>query len=285
MGRPELDFSFPHGGNMTMTGKNNSAFGLTALQANSAGSFNSAFGNAALAANTAGQSNSAFGNEALQDNKNGVANSAFGAYALLSNTSGGANVAVGDGALTNLQTGGSNIAIGTGAGGELTSENNNIDIGNSGSISESGAIHIGTGGTQTKTFIAGIFSSASAFGIPVLVNNSGQLGTTLSSQRYKEQISDLGAESDVLMKLRPVSSARNHRTATDRDRGHTDTNQGIDAASGHGGKICAAWKIRTWSRYSYRIEVISLLRSHSARALPRASLISTEVEDWSGCCC
>ncbi len=190
---------------MTMTGKNNSAFGLTALQANSAGSFNSAFGNAALAANTAGQSNSAFGNEALQDNKNGVANSAFGAYALLSNTSGGANVAVGDGALTNLQTGGSNIAIGTGAGGELTSENNNIDIGNSGSISESGAIHIGTGGTQTKTFIAGIFSSASAFGIPVLVNNSGQLGTTLSSQRYKEQISDLGAESDVLMKLRPVS--------------------------------------------------------------------------------
>jgi hypothetical protein len=37
------------------------------------------------------------------------------------------------------------------------------------------------------------------------VNSSGQLGTITSSQRYKEQITDMDAESDVLMKLRPVS--------------------------------------------------------------------------------
>lgn len=39
----------------------------------------------------------------------------------------------------------------------------------------------------------------------VFVNGAGQLGTTTSSRRFKHQIADMGVESDVLMKLRPVA--------------------------------------------------------------------------------
>ena len=43
-------------------------------------------------------------------------------------------------------------------------------------------------------------------GVPVYVNSStDQLGTTVSLRRYKEQIVDMSGESDVLLKLRPVS--------------------------------------------------------------------------------
>jgi hypothetical protein len=41
--------------------------------------------------------------------------------------------------------------------------------------------------------------------VAVYVNADGQLGTTPSSRRYKQQIADMSAESHVLMKLRPVS--------------------------------------------------------------------------------
>jgi len=41
--------------------------------------------------------------------------------------------------------------------------------------------------------------------VAVFVNSSGQLGTTTSSRRFKDDIADLGAESDLLMKLRPVA--------------------------------------------------------------------------------
>jgi len=39
----------------------------------------------------------------------------------------------------------------------------------------------------------------------VIVNGGGRLGTTTSSIRFKEDVRDLGAASDDLMKLRPVT--------------------------------------------------------------------------------
>ena len=53
--------------------------------------------------------------------------------------------------------------------------------------------------------MAGISGRTSPNGVAVLVNGAGQLGTTTSSRRFKHQIADMGAESDVLMKLRPVA--------------------------------------------------------------------------------
>src|SRR6202521_3297385 len=55
------------------------------------------------------------------------------------------------------------------------------------------------------TFVAGISGKTSASGVAVLVNSSGQLGTSTSSRRFKDDIADMAGESDLLMKLRPVS--------------------------------------------------------------------------------
>jgi hypothetical protein len=41
--------------------------------------------------------------------------------------------------------------------------------------------------------------------VAVLINNSGQLGTVSSSRRHKEDIHEMGAASDGLLRLRPVT--------------------------------------------------------------------------------
>ena len=198
--------------NANTTGIQNEAFGIDALFVNTTGNGNAAFGGGALAKNTTGGSsattggNSAFGNFALFTNTTAGGNSAFGYTALTANSTGKNNVAVGAAALAKLTSGGGNIAVGTGAGGNLgAAESNNIYVGNSGIAGESNTIRIGFIGTQTAAFVAGISGKASPNGVAVLVNGTGQLGTTTSSRRFKHQIADIGAESDVLMKLRPVA--------------------------------------------------------------------------------
>jgi hypothetical protein len=69
---------------------------------------------------------------------------------------------------------------------------------------ESNTIRIGNQGTQTKTFLAGIFNSM-VTGDAVVVSNTGQLGIVVSSARYKRNIRAMGSSSDALMKLRPVT--------------------------------------------------------------------------------
>src|SRR5204862_4845480 len=107
--------------------------------------------------------------------------------ALFFNTSGNDNTATGYLALYSNTTGSGNIALGVSAGFNLTTGDDNIDIGNSGVAGESDTIRIGTQGTQTKTFIAGI-SGASGTGTPVVINSNGRLGVRSSSQRFKEAI-------------------------------------------------------------------------------------------------
>jgi hypothetical protein len=186
------------------TGTQNAAFGVSALHANTTANASSAFGFEALLANTTGVGNSAFGDGALANNTSGGSNAAFGGSALITNSTGDGNTALGAAALANLVSGGFNIAIGQSAASSLNgNETNNIDIGNSGVSGESNTIRIGS--NQTATFIAGISGTTVASGTGVLVNSNGQLGTILSSRRYKQDIADLGAESDILMKLRPVA--------------------------------------------------------------------------------
>jgi hypothetical protein len=186
-------------------GGNNAAFGNGALFANTTGGDNSAFGHLALELNSTGFNNSAFGSNALVSNTTGFSNAAFGVSALLSNTTGGSNSAFGVQALGNLTSGNLNIAIGANAGINLTSGSGNIYIGNGTASSESNTIRIGSGAFQTATFIAGINGATSGSGVAVFVNSSDQLGTLTSSRRFKHEIADLGGESDLLMKLRPVA--------------------------------------------------------------------------------
>jgi trimeric autotransporter adhesin len=124
--------------------------------------------------------------------------------ALFSNSTGITNVAVGLQALYSNTTGSNHIAAGTNAGSNLTYGNNNIDIGNDGVATEGGAIRIGTPGTQTSAYIAGI-ESAKITGSAVYVTASGRLGVLASSERYKTGVASMGASSEKLEQLRPVS--------------------------------------------------------------------------------
>lgn len=168
------------------------------------GGMNSAFGAFALYKNTLGDSNSAFGTQALMNNTTGLGNAAFGT-ALNNNSTGNYNSAVGYGALNNNTTSGYNVAIGYNAGASHSSGDNNIYVGSGGAVTESGSIHIGTVGTHTAAYIAGISGMTSASGVAVFVNSNGQLGTSTSSARFKDDIRGMHEESDVLMKLRPVA--------------------------------------------------------------------------------
>jgi hypothetical protein len=59
---------------------------------------------------------------------------------------------------------------------------------------------------QNRTFINGIRGVTVADSTNVLIDaNTGQLGTTPSSRRYKEDIESMGAVSERLLSLRPVT--------------------------------------------------------------------------------
>jgi hypothetical protein len=188
------------------TGSLNSAFGVNALFSNTTASDNAALGNGALFSNTTGGNNSALGLSALSSNTTAGSNTAVGKDALKLNT-GGSNAALGDSALNSNTTGASNTALGQGAGNNLTTGNNNIDINNGGTTGESNTTRIGTQGTQTKAFLAGVrgVTTGVADAVPVLVDSSGQLGVTSSSRRFKQDINPLGSAADGVMKLRPVT--------------------------------------------------------------------------------
>src|SRR6266566_1382794 len=186
------------------TGGGNTAVGAEALSSNTTGIQNTALGDLALDSNTTGGLNTACGFQALESNDTGNFNIASGQGALSNNTSGSNNAALGQNALVSNTTGSSNVAIGSHAGFNLTTGSNNIDIGNPGIATEAGIIRIGTVGTQTATFIAGVSVSAIAGGA-VVVNNKGRLGVASSSQRFKDEIKPMEEASEAVLALRPVT--------------------------------------------------------------------------------
>jgi len=200
------------------TGTYNTANGAFALENNTIGNSNTAVGYQALstgnsayntavgykAASSASQiSNTAVGYLALAVTTTGGWNTAIGTDALEANTTGSYNVALGVAALESTITGTENIGIGYGGGNMLTTGSNNIAIGNTGAGADSGVIRIGTQGTQTSTYIAGIYG-ASGTGTQVYATPSGQLFTASSSRRFKQDIRDIGDTTELVMGLRPV---------------------------------------------------------------------------------
>jgi len=184
-------------------GDYNTATGLSALQSNITGTRNTATGTDALLLNETGNSNTANGVLALVKN-NSNNNTAIGDSALLSNTSGANNTAEGFQALLH-STGSSNIGLGSNAGANLTTGNNNIDIGAPGVAADANTIRIGKLGTQQKTFIAGISGKTVASGVGVIVGTAGQLGTVVSSARFKEAIKPMDKASEAILAMKPVT--------------------------------------------------------------------------------
>jgi hypothetical protein len=179
----------------------NTAVGYSALY-NNQESGNTAVGYQALLENTTGQFNTALGWAALENNDTGSDNTAVGRSALRNLAYNSQNTAMGRRALLNLGEGSNNTALGYQGGQDLVSGSNNIYIKNQGQTSEDNTIRIGN--LQTQTFVAGI-EGVGVFGSQVLVSSNGQLGVAVSSERYKEDIQDMGESSSSIMALRPVS--------------------------------------------------------------------------------
>ena len=186
------------------TGQRNTAMGTNALFNNSASS-NTGIGDDVLFSNTTGNFNAATGANALFKNTTGFNNMANGFEALFRNTTGNNNTADGFRALHNSTTGSFNIALGNLAGNNLTMGSNNIDIGNAGVAGESATVRIGTAGTHTATFIAGIYGATVINGAQVMAGSDGKLGTMLSSARFKEAIKPMDKASEAILGLKPVT--------------------------------------------------------------------------------
>jgi hypothetical protein len=185
-------------------GSFNVAAGYRALF-NNTGSSNTAVGAFSLQVNQA-SGNTAVGVGALETNHAGAGNTAVGYLALASNDSGASNTALGSAALINA-TGGNNIAIGFNAAQNVLAGGNNIEIGNTGLSADSALIRLGTPGTQTQFFTAGVrgVTTGADDAVAVVIDSNGQLGTISSSRRFKDDIQDMGDASRGLLRLRPVT--------------------------------------------------------------------------------
>ena len=172
-------------------------------------SSNLALGTGTLVHGTTATENTAVGHSALESC--GIScrkNTAVGNMALNSADGVIQNTAVGYMALAGVNSGNNNIGLGAGAGFfGPTLLDNMIFIGNSGSSALNSSIWIGTEGTQVETHIAGIRgkTTANANAVPVLIDSAGQLGTTSSSRRYKDDIATMADVSAMLGRLRPVT--------------------------------------------------------------------------------
>jgi hypothetical protein len=194
-------------------GNSNTATGWQALDRNETGDRNTAHGYQALLLNLNGSFNTADGFGALRGNLTGSQNTAQGYEALFSNTTGSFgfvgnnNTADGFHALYNNTIGSNNIGLGNEAGSNLTTGNNNIDIGSNGVAGESGVIRLGN--LQSATFIAGI-NGVAVSGVSVIVDANGQLGTIVSSLRFKDDIKPMDKASEAILSLKPVTFRYKH---------------------------------------------------------------------------
>ena len=190
-------------------GGQNIAIGFSSLSSNKSGIENIACGIEALMNNLSGNDNVALGYQALNANVTGANNVAVGPFALF-DSAGIANTAVGGSALSGLTGGNGNIALGIGAGSNLTNSNDAIMIGSQGTAADDNIIRIGA--AQGACYVAGIFGVTTSLGdaIPVVIDSNGQLGTTVSSERFKENIELLPDQTEFFMQLRPVTFTYRH---------------------------------------------------------------------------
>ena len=194
-------------GNANISTSNDTMVGTSAGAHNTSGNGDTVIGSAADL--STGNNNTIIGSGAGSSSSSGSNNTIMGSGTAVALTSGDTSTLIGYAAGPAITTGSRNVLLGFGAGGNIVAGSSNVYVASSGSGDESNTIRIGTQGTnigqQNKTYIAGITGATSAGGINVLVNSSGQLGTTTSSRRFKDNILDMGEASSKLFQLRPVT--------------------------------------------------------------------------------
>jgi hypothetical protein len=181
---------------MNVTGNYNTALGAGALDLNTA-DFNTATGAAALLLNTTGTQNTATGTDAIALNDSGSADTASGYFALYNNTTGSDNTAIGSQALLNNTTGSDNTAIGQNAASSVVTAANVICIGS----------NVAGADVSNTTWIGNVFDVTTQSGTtaPVIVSDTGQLGTVVSSERFKKDITTMDKASEAILAFRPVT--------------------------------------------------------------------------------
>jgi hypothetical protein len=183
-------------GNLTLTtgnATNNTAIGTNCLQSVTLGDSNCAYGWNCMSSATTDEANVAIGGGSMR----------FSAASFF-------NTCVGFGSM-NGGSGNYNVCLGYNAGTSYgATESSNILIGADGTGGESNTIRIGgvlgSGDQQqNKCFISGIYgiTTVSATTAPLLISDTGQLGTVVSAARFKENIIDM--DSGNIMQLRPVN--------------------------------------------------------------------------------
>lgn len=190
----------------------NTLVGSLAGNATLSGGNNVGLGDSVLGSLTSGFSNGFLGSSAGVSLLSGSLNAGIGSVTLANLTTGSNNCALGANSLSQLKTGNYNIGLGFNVGHAYAgAESGNITIGAPGVVGESNITRIGfstLAGPTIKSFMDGIYAVITGGpAIPVLVDASGQLGTGSSSKRYKDDIKDMGSDTDRLMKLRPVTFA------------------------------------------------------------------------------
>lgn len=158
-------FGFGYDAGVNLQNGGNVAMGSFSLKTSNNGIGNTGIGYNALSllsGTSAASYSTGIGYGALQNGTVESMEIAIGKNSLI-NDNGSNNVAIGNLSLSSTTNAVNNIAIGyQSAINYANSESNNIDIGNSGISKENGTIHIGTPGTQTNLFIAGITNTTAA---------------------------------------------------------------------------------------------------------------------------
>lgn len=177
----------------------------------------SAINNAGMGINTlqsltTGQANAAIGSGSAVSLSTGSFNTSSGVTAYSALTTGNGNTGIGYSVGTGIVTGGFNTLIGYFAGFNLTTgtENSNIFLASDGVNGDSHTIRIGEQGSGQrqvdKAFMAGIYpTTVGGSGIPMIIDNTGQMGTLASALRYKKDVADMGTYSSFIYNLRPVT--------------------------------------------------------------------------------
>ena len=139
------------------TAANNTAYGLTALDAVTTGDNNTALGYSAGGGLTSGASNTSVGYEAMgAGTVTGSENEAVGRRALKNLTSGEGNVAIGTETLLDTTSGSQNVAIGKQALENCNSGGNNVAVGYQTLRNTTGAANIAIGKETAKSNTSGV---------------------------------------------------------------------------------------------------------------------------------
>ena len=176
----------------------NVAIGTLALSSNLTGGGNVAVGFQAAGSLTGAIGfTTAVGFKALASATDNIGGAAFG-YKALTLATGEFNTGLGDGAGATVTTGSNSIIIGSAPGGRgenITTADNVISIG------------LPAANTSNSCFIGNIFgaSVSAATDVPVIIDTTGKLGTTTSSQRFKKDIKPMDQASQAILSLKPVT--------------------------------------------------------------------------------